>query len=418
MDSVRSAPRSFYSTILICFLLLNFTLLHRAFADRTSAETQTDPVYWVRLSAKDKYERTSIEDLGLHIEGFGDNYVTVYAPQRQLEQLNALGLTDLSFEVLPSPKSFPPRDSQFHDYNETVQALQTLQSQNPDLMTLEDIGRSHEGRIIWNVKLSAQPTTSGIRPAIVFMGAHHAREHLSSEIPLRLVQYLVSQYRQGDVRIKTLLEGREIHIIPIVNPDGKEWDIASSNYRMWRKNRRPVAGAIGVDLNRNYGYGWGGAGASTSPQDETYRGPAAFSEPETQAIKNFIDQRQNISILLSYHTFSELILYPWGDRFDPIPADRDRRVHEVMAQKMATWTGYRAMQSSDLYRAAGDTCDWAYGEHRIFSFTFELDPRSVWDGGFYPGQSVIDGVFRKNIEPALYLIEHSDNPYRVLDASI
>jgi carboxypeptidase T len=121
--------------------------------------------------------------------------------------------------------------------------------------------------------------------------------------------------------------------------------------------------------------------------------------------------------LLSFHSFSELILYPWGHSYDPISQLKDRQVHEVMAKKMSTWNGYTPQQASQLYIASGDTTDWSYGEHRIISFTFELDPKNTGfgGGGFYPGAKVIPDVIRKNIEPALYLIEHADNPYRVLD---
>ena len=85
-----------------------------------------------------------------------------------------------------------------------------------------------------------------------------------------------------------------------------------------------------------------------------------------------------------------------------------------MAETMAKWNGYVPQQSSDLYIASGDTTDWSYGELGIISFTFELDPKSMWKGGFYPGQSKIPVVFKKNIKPAMYLIDHADNPYRVI----
>ncbi len=210
-----------------------------------------------------------------------------------------------------------------------------------------------------------------------------------------------------------ILNSYEVFIIPRLNADGADFDVATGSYRTWRKNRTKNSdGNFGVDLNRNYGYGWGGAGASTSTKDETYRGPNAFSEPETQAIKNWIEQTPQISVLLSYHTFSQLVLWPWGHLSGKVSDAKDLSVFENMGKKMATMTGYRPMKSGDLYLASGDTCDWAYGEHGIFAFTFELDPRNFWDGGFYPGYGIVEQVFQKNIEPALYLIESADNPYK------
>ncbi|MCB0347473.1 MAG: zinc carboxypeptidase, partial [Bdellovibrionales bacterium] len=267
-----------------------------------------------------------------------------------------------------------------------------------------------------NIRISTGLDTSNQKPGIVIMGTHHAREHLSTEMPLLLAKYLVENYA-NDPRIHGFLETREIHIIPMVNPDGVEYDISSGSYKSWRKNRRPNSnGTYGVDLNRNYGYQWGTGGSSTNPNSDVYMGPTPFSEPETMAIKNFVESRENINVLLSVHTFSELILYPWGHSYDSIANQRDMLVHKTMAEKMATWNRYTPEQASDLYIASGDTTDWAYGEHGIVSFTFELDPKSIWNGGFYPGQSIINSVFQKNLPAFLYLIEYSDNPYRTIES--
>ena len=199
----------------------------------------------------------------------------------------------------------------------------------------------------------------------------------------------------------------------MVNPDGVEYDIEGGKYHMHRKNMAKNAdGSTGVDLNRNYGWGWGGGGASPNPDDDTYRGPAAFSEPESKAVRDFVNARPNLKVLLSYHTFSELILYPWGGSNDQIPDAPARTAFQTMAGEMAKMTGYTPEQSSDLYIATGDTCDWAWGEKGIFAFTFELTPKSMWDGGFYPGAGVVQRVFQANIRPALYLIDLSDDPLR------
>jgi carboxypeptidase T len=267
------------------------------------------------------------------------------------------------------------------------------------------------------------------------MGGHHAREHVSVEIPLLWAQYLITEYRKGNQRVMNLVDSRDIHIIPAVNPDGLEYDVSGAKYKLWRKNRsHNNDGTFGVDLNRNYGYGWGTGGSSKNTSDDTYMGPSAFSEIETQAIKNYVDAHTNITILLSTHTFSKLILYPWGGTNDPINIVNDQQVHEKMAKKMATWNGYKPEQASDLYIASGDTTDWSYGVHKIISFTFELDPDSsagsdlgsIFGGkceklftpgcaGFYPGQATINPTFQKNIEPFLYLLDRADNPYRVLN---
>jgi len=376
-------------------------------------------LYWAKIRAKDKFERTEIVNLDVAIEGHTDEYVFVVAPLDVLRPLIDSGRVENYFEDSSVEKPFPDRDSNFHDYMELTAKLSSMAAENKDLVKVFSIGKSVEGREVWTLRISGSSAPAGSLPAIYFLGAHHAREHLSTGIPLMLADHLVKAYNSNDEKVRALLANREVYITPLVNPDGKQYDIESGRYRSWRKNRKENSGGSrGVDLNRNYSFGWGGGGASTSQSSDTYRGTEAFSEPETQAVKRFVEHHENITTLLSFHTFSELILYPWGHIYESIPNERDLAVHKTMAETMAQWNGYTPQQSSDLYIASGDTTDWSYGEHGIVSFTFELDPKSIFNGGFYPGQDVIPNVFRKNLQPCLYLIEYTDNPYRVLSSSL
>lgn len=376
----------------------------------------------MKFKAKNKYERSEIANLGVTIEGVIEDSVVAIGTAEELKAAKASGKLEVFFKLGPKMLDFPDYDSQFHNYEELKQELQSLAAQYPQIVHLSSIGQSLEGRDLMLVTLSTDSNDLS-RPAVFFMGGHHAREHLSVEVPLQLIQYLAREYAAGNPRVVDLMSRRTVYVVPIVNPDGSEYDISTGRYKLWRKNRRNNGGSFGVDLNRNYGYGWGGGGASPSPGNDTYRGSAPFSEPETQAIKSFIESHLNISIDLTFHTFSELILYPWGHKYNPIENQDDFRVHKTMAETMARWNGYTPQQSSELYIASGDTTDWAYGQLGIISFTFELDPQmspdKYWDPGkgFYPGQGLIEPVFRKNLEPCLYLIDLADNPYRVLNST-
>jgi carboxypeptidase T len=308
---------------------------------------------------------------------------------------------------------FPEKDAIYHNYKELEADMRSLAARAPDLVSIFSIGKSTLGKDLWAVRLTkgAKGSQPSKKPGIVFMGTHHAREHLSTEVPLLLAKHLVEN--RADAEIARLLETRDIYLIPMVNPDGVEYDIEGGKYHMHRKNMAKNGdGSTGVDLNRNYAWGWGGGGASPDPNDDTYRGPAAFSEPESKAVRDFVNARPNLKVLLSYHTFSELILYPWGGSDDHIPDAKALGAFQTMAGEMAKMTGYTPEQSSDLYIATGDTCDWAWGEKGIFAFTFELTPKSMWDGGFYPGAGVVQRVFQANSRPALYLIDLSDDPLR------
>lgn len=370
--------------------------------------------YWLEIKADNKQERSELARQGFDIVSVEEDRVIVLGDQNDYAKALQQGLLLERYSVGLSPFDFPTKDEKFHNYQELTQKLHQTAADYPHVVQLASLGKTLENRDVWVMRVSAKAPNSGL-PASILMGGHHAREHVSVEMPLRLLDYLVQEFEKKNPRIVSLLNAYEVFIVPVVNPDGKEYDIASGSYRHWRKNRRPNGGSsFGVDLNRNYGFGWGGGGASTSPNDDTFRGPSAFSEKETSMIKNFVEAHPQITTLLSFHTFSQLVLWPWGHQDGGISNARDRQVFETMGKRMAQWNGYRPMQSSGLYIASGDTCDWAYGEHGIFAFTFELDPSSIFGGGFYPGQGVLDSVFNKNLEPSLYLIESSDNPYKVL----
>lgn len=374
-------------------------------------------IYWMKIRAKDKFERSVVAAKGLSIEATREDFVTATGNIDELQAMQKLGWVEVSFP-LTEQMDFPAKDAIYHNYAELTQKLQKLASENPSFTSLTSLGKSTEGRDIYLFRIMGDIKNANLYPAISIMGGHHAREHLSVELPLNYIEYFVNEYKNGNPRIVRLINSRDIHFIPTVNPDGMEYDVEGGKYKMWRKNRARNGGnSFGVDLNRNYGFMWGTGGSSKSPDSDTYMGKAPFSEPETQAIKKYIEANTNITINLSFHTFSELILYPWGHKYEGIQNTTDKQVHETMARTMSQWNGYTPQQSSELYIASGDTTDWTYGEHKIISFTFELDPKNQWSGGFYPGSTVIQPVTDKNLEPVLYLTEYADNPYRVLDKS-
>ena len=388
-------------------------------------QSESQNYYWMKIAAEDKFQRSVIADMGVAIEIVKDDYVIAYGSDVELAKIKAKGWLlaasnleqEMQFAEKAGKLDYPSADSVFHNYAELTSELTALANANPSIVKMTSIGKTLEGRDIWALRITTDQSHADQKPAVIYMGGHHAREHLSVEMPIMLAQFLVKEYNAQNPRIVNLVNSRDIHIIPVVNPDGMEYDIQDGKYKMWRKNRaKNNDGTYGVDLNRNYGFQWGTGGSSSSPSNETYKGPQPFSEIETQTVKNYIEAHTNITVLLSVHSYSKLILYPWGHKYADIEVQRDKDVHEAMANKMAEWNKYTPQQSSELYIASGDTTDWSYGVHKIISFTFELDPggNDFGGGGFYPGASVIQPVFNKNIEPFLYLLDLSDNPYRAL----
>lgn len=405
---------NFFAKIVNFAAIMSFYLL--AVSANATSVPGSETSFWMKIKATDKFQRTALENMGIPIDMVREDYVISYGSQTDVDLLKSKNLL-LAHTPIVKPSDFPTPDSIYHNYAELTQAVQKLAAENQDIVALDSLGKTVEGREIWHLRISTDLSSSRQKPAAIYMGGHHAREHLSIDVPLRLTQKLIQDYRSGDPRVVRLIQSREIHMIPMVNPDGAEFDIATGNYRMWRKNRaRNNDGSYGVDLNRNYGYKWGTGGSSSNPQHDTYKGPVAFSEPESQAIKTFVEQQDNATVLLSFHTYSELILYPWGHTYDAIADAKDASVFKTMAQKMSQWNSYTPQQSSELYQASGDTTDWAYGTQHMFAFTFELDPAFSGGGwGFYPGAGVIPEVVQKNWEPFLFMMEYADNPYRVLE---
>jgi carboxypeptidase T len=259
---------------------------------------------------------------------------------------------------------------------------------------------------------------------VLFSAGQHAREHITIEMALYLIDELTGKYL-SDPRIKGIVDSREIWIIPSVNPDGSEYDIEPGTYRSWRKNRQPNAGtdSVGTDLNRNYGFRWGCCGGSSPiASTDVYRGPSAFSAPETQAVRNFvlsrvIDGVQQIRASIDFHAFSELVLWPFGHTRADVTKGMTRDQHdtfEALGTSLARTNGYTPEQSSDLYITDGAIDDWLWGANGVFAFTFEMYPADGPGPGFYPPDEVIHRETARNREAALLLLEEAACPYAAI----
>jgi carboxypeptidase T len=295
----------------------------------------------------------------------------------------------------------------YHSAETLEHDLRQLAESQPEIAELREIGRSLEDRPIWALRIGERRASEH---KLLFMGCHHAREWVSVEVPYLLAEHLVKNASQTPVR--DWLQRGEIWVAPMVNPDGHEY--SRTQDRLWRKNRRPNPdGSIGVDPNRNYGYMWGTLNINTSshvPSDPTYVGPRAFSEPETRAVRNLV-ARELFRGVITYHSFSQLILYPWGYTLLPIPDASDLATMTKLAERMQELirsvhgVTYTPQQSSRLYLTAGDTTDWTYGEYAIPSFTIELRPDSIENGGFILPPEQIQPTFEENLPAALEFIE-------------
>jgi carboxypeptidase T len=372
----------------------------------------------------DVQTRSAIARTGANIFEVGRDYVLVEATAGEAKALKRLGLKLADFRMpADSRKVFPAADSAYHDYAEMVAELQQAAFDHPAILSLSSLGLAYEGRTLWVVKISDNVGTDEDEPEVLFTHHQHAREHLTVEMGLYTLRMLTDEYGV-DPQITSLVDNREIWLVFDANPDGGEFDIATGSYVSWRKNRQPNAGttAVGTDLNRNWGYRWGCCGGSSGdPGSTTYRGPAAFSATETQVLRDFVDSRviggtQQITSHIDFHTYGELVMWPYGYTGADVPADMTQDDHDVfvaIGQAMAASNGYTPQQLYDLYVTDGTINDWLYGVHRIFTYTFEMYPVSS-SPGFYPPDEAIPTETARNRSAVLYLLDKAACPYAVI----
>jgi hypothetical protein len=307
----------------------------------------------------------------------------------------------------------------FYTYQEFLDELDSMASIYPNLISSRaqiSSFQSIEGRPIYFVKISDHPNADDAEPEILYTAVHHAREPNSLSEVIFYMWYLLENYNSS-AEVKYLVDSTELYFVPMINPDGYIYNETTNpnGGGMWRKNRRlNPGGSYGVDLNRNYSYGWGTTGTSSNQSNDTYCGTSAFSEPETQAIKWFCENRDFV-FAFNGHTYGNDILFPIGTTTSEFAADHD--YFNTFTKHMTTYNGYTYMKSSSLYPASGDSDDYMYKvdtviKPKIFAMTPEVSNTS---GGFWPAANQITGICQDMVFPNLVLSHLSHQYYAVKD---
>ena len=290
----------------------------------------------------------------------------------------------------------------YYTFAEIEEQLDRYSEQFPELVTQKvSIGTTLEGRNIWMIKVSDNPNIDENEPEMLYTGLHHAREPMSYMNLFYFINWLTENYGI-DSEATALINNRELYFIPAINPDGLVYNqsIAPNGGGMQRKNMKETCSSSpdGVDLNRNYSYMWGYDNSGSSPDgcNETYRGALPFSEPETQAIKDFVEMH-DFPIALNYHSYSNLLIYPLGYTYDnPVPQE-DLEIFIEYGEQMVQYNGYALGTGPELlYTVNGEACDWMYGEKGIFAYTPEIGNSS---DGFWPSTMRIIPLAEENLFP-------------------
>ena len=420
-------------------MLLLTTLLNseRVLANESLPEQQVLIVHYVdRDQLADLANRYDVVEVDSELQT-----VKIFSNQITRDALAAEGFTwsvDISYTDLINTEVKPlagqttgiPGYPCYRTVAEVYAAADTLAADYPDLVQLVDIGDSWEKtqnpNAGWDIEvlvLANRNTPSVPKSDAFFMSGIHAREWAPVEMNLRLAEYLLTNY-ETNADVKWLLDYNRVHLVLSTNPDGRLQDEANLNWE-WRKNTNnnyctggTGQNGRGADLNRNYPYMWVG---SSYQCDQTYSGPSAGSEPETVAITNYVasvfpDQKgPNPSVpvneltatgmFIDLHSYSRLVLWPWGYTYDSAPNDASLR---VMSYKFAYYNGHDPQKSTELYPTNGSTDDWAYGELGVPGFCFEVGDT------FHQSCSAFNNdISPNNIEALVRAIKIARRPYRL-----
>jgi carboxypeptidase T len=414
----------------ICALLFFSLLLHQLFAqavekyarvsvhlgDQTPAQLsalglETDHGLW----AGTKFWIAEVSEAELQLlqnAGFGVKVmipdVMAYYLEHQEESQTQQRSNDCAVTTSPWPVPVNYQPGSMGGYptlSETEAILDEMRAKFPQLITakapISTTLQTWEGNPVWYVRMSDNADSDEAEPEVLYTALHHAREPNGLSQMLYFMWFLLENYQNSEYpELKYLIDNTELYFIPCVNPDGYLFNqqIAPQGGGMWRKNRRDNAnGTDGVDLNRNYGFAWGlnDFGSSPNPQSDAYRGPSAFSEPETQMIRDF-SQQHDFLFAQHYHTFGNLFIYPWA--FNNTLADSNFYYYGRLFTRDNNYR-YGTTGQTVGYAVNGDSNDWLYSESGTFVFTPEVGP-TFWPNA---GQIVAlnQGTIWMNLSMAL-----------------
>ena len=376
---------------------------------------------------------------GFDVVGMERGTPLVVAAQGELARMEHLGFhssalpvgrSGLAGRVIGAAQQSIAVTKVYRDYDDPIRGIRAFVdslAKNNSRVSVDTLGKSFEGRPMLAVKIGPKGDSPS-RPNVLFMATYHAREWAATEMAMRLMLYLANP-PAGNARLDSLLQTRDIWIVPVANPDGYEYTFTAD--RLWRKTRSPQGTGIGVDLNRNHRANWGfdDNGSSPDPQSDIFRGPTAASEVETRNIEAFHVLHPPV-VAISYHTYSGLLLYPPGAVYGQLSADLP--VYQTLAGTNnrsavtdhllgSTRSFYSPGNAWSLYTTNGEYNDWAGTRFGTIGFTPELT--SGYQSGSYYGfefpddEPQLQQLFQDNLPFALDVIESARDPYNYVSTT-
>ncbi|MCP4231782.1 MAG: T9SS type A sorting domain-containing protein [bacterium] len=402
-----------------------FTIFTALIALATCAAFAAETISWVRIYTPTMYEyRALVSDSSLDIAtARTGEYVELIIRQDRLDALagEGYGYEYLMYDIYDPANYAGKGYSGYTNYTEMEARLDGLITNYANIVKRTTEGTGRQGtHNIYVIKVSDNVNTDEPEEEkLLVTGVHHAREPMSLEVPLYFLEQLCADYAT-DPDVQDIVDGLELYVIPLLNPEGHHYDDVENSREWWRKNGYDWPNpdspddwgygyGTGVDVNRNYSYMWGYNDQGSSPDwyDPVYRGVSALSEPENQVVDGLATTIGFVSAI-SYHQQGELILHPWGYTSDDPPPD-DMAImddigngyRDVIHDETGRWYTYQS--GYDLYPTNGDFVDYMYGEHGCFAFTIEMNT------DFYPDESQIEPTTTSHYEAmkwwCLYILD-------------
>jgi hypothetical protein len=399
-----------------------------------SEQRETENIARVYYPNRDVGNKIAISFKAALLEtNYERGYHVVQVTPEEMALLAQAGLRIEADTTWEPPKVWPssavldtiPGYSCYRSVEETFATAQGIVNDYPSLASWNDVGNSWAksaglGGYDMLVLVLTNSNVPGPKPKLFVTSAIHAREYTTAELMTRFAEYLVDNYGT-DADATWLLDYHEVHLMLHANPDGRK---KAETGLSWRKNTNqnycsPTSNYRGADLNRNFSFQWACCGGSSSSEcSETYHGPLAASEPETQAVQNYLlaqfpDQRGTdlgdaapddaTGIYLDIHSYSELVLWPWG--FTSSAPGNSAQLR-TLGRKLAYWNGYSPGQAIGLYPTDGTTDDFSYGELGIASYTFELGTAFFQSCGVFENT-----IWPDNLPALIYAAKVARAPY-------